>query len=193
MCVPSWEERSAIDAGAQVDPGKCLYAHPEQDLRHLWEWLPRKYQVEPGAPVLLPEMLPVTTWEQNVRTRMGADTWDRMRKHAYRAAGFRCKICGTDGPLEAHEGWVLENETCTQRLTSILAMCPLCHKAHHLGIARRLGMLSAVKRHLQEVNGWSAAQLDLEIAEAYEVWLQRCEWPWTVDLDWLQRSGYLFV
>lgn len=193
LCVPRWEERAAIEAGARVDPGVGLYALADQYLDDLWEWLPRQYQVTTGQAALVPEMLPVTTWEQNVRTKLGPAAWDRMRKHAYQAAGFRCKICGAGGPLEAHEGWTLTNETCVQRLTSILALCPLCHKVHHLGIARRLGMLGDVRRHMQRVNGWSDRELERHIEDAYEVWAQRCEWPWVVDLTWLQRSGYLYV
>lgn len=193
LCVPRWDESEALDAGALADPEMGLFALSDQYLDPLWKWLPRMYNPDAPKPILVPEMLPVTTWEQNIRHLQGPDAWDRMRKHAYRAAGFRCEICGAGGKLEAHESWELVNETCVQRLKGILALCPLCHKSHHLGIARRLGMLSDVRQHLMRVNQWSANELEEQIQEAYEVWEQRCEWPWQVDLRWLQDSGYCYV
>ena len=182
-----------MDAGAVRGPENALWTPNSYPDDALWEWLPRKWQVEAGIPALLPEMLPVTTWEKNIRTEVREALWDRMRRHAYRASGFRCRICGEGGRLEAHEKWALVNETTTQVLEGIEALCPLCHKTHHLGIARRLGMLQDVKRHICRVNGWTEARLVSEIEETYEVWEQRCEWPWTVDLSWVMRSGYLFV
>jgi hypothetical protein len=151
------------------------------------------YDPDSPTPVLVPEMLPVTTWEQNVRHLMGGPTWDRMRRHAYRATGFRCGICGQGGPLEAHESWTLANETCVQQLTGIMAHCPLCHKAKHMGVAKRLGIWPDVCAQLRLVNNWSQSDLEAAVQEAREVWEQRCDWPWTVDLSWLQDQGYLYV
>lgn len=193
LCVPIWEQREALEAGALHDDTKGFHISRDDWLDPFWKWLPRQYDPDASKPVLIPEMLPVTTWEQNIRGLLGTEAWDRMRKHAYRAAGFTCEICGARGKLEAHEHWVLENETCTQRLSRILALCPLCHKVHHLGIARRLGMLSEVKEHLRRVNGWTSEQLEREIQEAYEMWEQRSHWPWEVDLSWLRDSGYIHV
>lgn len=193
LCVPRWDESDAISAGAKVCPLEGLYCHEDQYLDPLWVWLPRMYRAPTGGQALSPEMLPVTTWEQNIRHLQGQDTWDRMRKHAYRAVGFRCEICGAGGRLEAHEAWELVNETCVQRLIGIQALCPLCHKGHHLGIARRLGMLGDVHRQLRYVNRWSASELAKQVAEAYDVWEQRCQWPWAVDFSWLQDSGYKYV
>lgn len=193
MCVPYWDESAALGAGAHYSPEMGFTVAKDAFLEPFWQWLPRMYDPDAPRPVLMPEMLPVTTWEQNIRHLMGTEVWDRMRKHAYRAAGYRCEICGERGRLEAHEKWALVNETTVQKLERIMALCPLCHKAHHLGIARRLGMLGDVRRHLQRVNGWTTVQLDAEIQEAYEVWEQRCEWPWEVDLSWLYHSGYAHV
>lgn len=193
LCVPRTDEHEALTLGAHADPAYGIFLTPEQFRDPFWKWLPRKYDPDAPKPVLTPEMLPVTTWEQNVRHLLGVEVWDRMRRHSYKSAGYRCEICGEGGRLEAHEAWTLANETCVQKLDRILALCPLCHKAHHLGIAKRLGMLLDVQRHMQKVNGWTGLQLTAAIAEAYDVWEQRCEWPWTVDLSWLYDSGYIHV
>lgn len=193
LCVPYWDEREALSAGAVFSEDKGFHAPPQTPLEPLWSWLPQQYNPFLAKPVLLPEMLPVTTWQQNVRHELGDEVWDRMRKHAYKAAGFRCEICATRGRLEAHESWSLSNETAVQKLERILCLCPLCHKAKHLGIARRLGMYEDVLQQLKRVNGWSDRDLIREIANAREAHEQRCEWPWTVDLSWLYESGYLYV
>lgn len=193
LCVPTWEEREALTEGARYTAEKGFFAPSTSDLSNFWKWLPRMYDPEAPRPILVPEMLPVTTWEKNVRHLLGSPTWDRMRRHAYRAAGFRCEICGSRGPLEAHESWLLENETCTQKLVKILCLCPQCHKSHHLGIAKRLGIYGEVKSQLVRVNGWTTTELELAVREAYAVWEQRCDWPWVVDLSWLQDSGYVYV
>lgn len=193
LCVPWWDEAEALAAGAEYTESDGFSVASSAYLDPLWRWLPRMYDPDAPKPVLVPEMLPVTTWEQNIRHKMGPDVWDRIRKHAYKAAGYRCEICGTRGKLEAHELWRLENETTTQRLVRILALCPLCHKAHHLGIARRLGVFTDVRLQLQKVNGWNERELAAQIQEAYDIWEQRCEWPWEVDLTWLYESGYLYV
>jgi len=193
LCVPRWDEREALDAGATYSADAGFTIGRDDYLDAVWKWLPRMHDPDAAQPILVPEMLPITTWEQNIRHKLGPDAWDRMRKHAYRAAGFRCEICGASGKLEAHELWGLANETCVQKLERILALCPYCHKAHHLGIARRLGMYDDVRRHLKYVNSWSDRELAAAIQDAYEIWEQRCEWPWQVDLSWLYDSGYVYV
>lgn len=193
LCVPPWDTAEALDAGAKYTDQKGFHVEADAFLGNLWKWLPRMYDPDRQKPILMPEMLPVTTWEQNIRHNMGPAVWDRLRRHAYKAAGFRCEVCGDPGKLEAHEAWRLINETSVQKLERILALCPLCHKAHHLGIARRLGMLPDVRQQLNRVNCWSDAQTAAAIQDAYETWEQRCEWPWTVDLSWLYDSGYIYV
>jgi hypothetical protein len=193
LCVPYWDERAALEAGAQYNAADGFFAPAGAPLDPLWQWLPQMYSPFVPRPVLVPEMLPVTTWEQNVRHKLGEDVWDRMRKHAYKAAGYRCEICAAKGKLEAHESWSLSNEDMVQKLEKLLCLCPLCHKAKHIGIARRLGMYDEVMRHLKRVNGWSDAQLSAALDDVKETHEQRCDWPWTVDLSWLYESGYLYV
>lgn len=193
LCVPYWDEREALSAGALYSEERGFYLPADAYRGNVWQWLPRMHDTDRTEPVLIPDMLPVTTWEQNIRTSVSGELWDRMRRHAYKAAGYRCEICGDGGKLEAHESWRLINETCVQKLERILALCPLCHKAHHLGIARRLGVLPQVKAQLKRVNGWTDQQLVQAIEDAYDIWEQRCEWPWSVDLSWLAHNGYLYV
>lgn len=194
LCVPPWDEKEALELGAVWSQDQKFHVSSNANLELLANWLPRRYDPKrEGRPVLVPEMLPVQTWELNLRNQLSDEAWNRIRRHTYKAAGWTCEICGNRGRLEAHEKWELHNETGVQSLVGLMALCPFCHKCHHLGIAKRLGMLEAVKQHMLEVNGWTQGQLKLAIEEAYELWAQRSSWPWVVDLRWFSQSSLAYV
>lgn len=193
LCVPSWQERDALEAGAGYSPERGFFTtNPPSD--ELWPWLPRRWR-QPDRPALWPEMLPSTTWEENLRTALPADRWDALRRYAYRAAGNRCEICGDRGAprLEAHEKWAWDDFWCVQKLTGIVAVCPVCHLAHHIGRARRVGRFPEVLSKFREVNGWSNDRVEQEIARARQIADERSRYGWTVDLSWLTSSDYNLV
>lgn len=194
LCVPPWDRGAAVSEGAQFSEKLGYYILDSEYLPNYEAWLPRAYNPAWHGEILMPDMLPVTSWELNIRNVFGQDVWDRMRKHSYAAAGFRCEICGDNSKrLESHELFELVNETCHQKLIKLLALCPLCHKAHHLGIARRLNMLPEVLLHMKRINNWTDSELNFHIAEAYEMWEQRKDWPWQLDVTPLQNSGYFYA
>jgi predicted restriction endonuclease len=51
------------------------------------------------------ELVPRTSWCDNMRTVVRRQTWDEIRKAAYRASDYRCAICGGTGQLSCHEHW----------------------------------------------------------------------------------------
>lgn len=194
LCVPPWDEKDVIAEGARYDPSIGFYLIQEDAyLENFEQWLPAIYNPNLHSPFILPDMLPVTTWEQNLRTKLPPHKWESIRKHAYKAAGFRCEICGTKGKLEAHEKWELINETQVQKLTKIMALCPLCHKCHHIGLAKRMGLLFDIKNHMKLINNWNDSDFDYALLECKEIWEQRCDWPWVVDISWIFETGYLYV
>lgn len=193
LCVPRWDERRALDAGARWDPGREMFWWPaQQPTDTVWVWLPRKWQRNPA---LWPEMLPSTAWESNLRNAVEPHQWDALRRHAYAAAGWRCEICGDrpNAPLEAHEAWSWDDTWCVQKLEGLLSLCPSCHKAHHVGLARRLGLWKDVQQKFFEVNGWDEAQLKEALAAATKQANERSRFGWTLDLSWLTQSNYYMV
>lgn len=189
LCVPPWDERVALAEGALYDDILGFHVHKD-NVYGLEGFLPRMYRQQPA---LLPDMLPDTTWEQNIRQYHGQETWNRLRKHAYANAGFRCEICGEKGKLEAHEHWEFDNDNIVQRLVGLYCLCTLCHKVHHLGLAKRMGIYADVKDHLRRVNNWTEIELYDALGQAYEVWQQRCEYTWAVDLSIVMDSSYAHV
>ena len=196
LCVPPWDEREALNAGARYSKELGFYTNPTLDfVDDVWTWLPRIYR-DTDRPYLLPEMLPISTWQANVRHALNQEVWDRMRRHAYKAAGNRCEICGAAGiQLEAHEAWKwvinTKEQTGIQKLDKIMALCPLCHKAHHMGFAERMGVYDKVLAHLKKINGWDDKHLKLALIQGKETWDTRNKLNWKVDLSWLHKSGYI--
>lgn len=194
LCVPYWDEKDALKAGAQYSRMHGFYVAEDAWLDDVWEWLPLRWKY-PEQPPLMPEMLPPTTWEENIRLQIPPDRWDALRKHCYAAAGHRCEICGARGKphIECHEKWGFDDVWHVQKLEGLLGLCPLCHKAHHLGYARRLGMHDAVLAHIKAINRWDDHQLKVAMDWCQAELERRSPFAWTVDLSWLQNSGYRLV
>jgi hypothetical protein len=143
----------------------------------------------PPAARLTVELVPKTSWYNNVRALVDEPGWDRIRRHVYRQAGFRCEICGGKGPehpVECHEVWHYDDRTRVQLLVRMIALCPACHQVKHLGFANTRGKGGQARAHLARVNGWTLEQADAYIAEVFQVWAQRSGGPWTLDLEGLR-------
>ena len=176
-------------AGARYSEPLGFHVDADAYLDDVWAWLPLRWK-HPQEPQLKPEMLPGSTWEDNLRTALTTQAWDVLRKHCYAAAGHRCEICGEAGRMECHERWSFDDVWTVQKLEGLISLCSRCHKAHHLGIARRLGLLEDVLAKMCEVNGWTRPQLEAAIEEARTLADERSRYHWHVDLSWLETGQY---
>lgn len=192
-CVPYWDSQSFLKAGGKYTELRGYHVLPEQHLADFDEWLPRKWQYrgDPPVPVLLPDMLPTTSWESNLRALLSEAEWDRLRKFCYQAAGNTCVSCGSRGEphIEAHESWSFDEARGIQRLRGLLALCPTCHKAKHLGFANRIGLLPQVLERLKWLNDWDDATLKRELARVERRQEELSLRKWTLDLSFLKTYG----
>lgn len=132
------------------------------------------------------ELVPKSSWQQNVRSALPKSEWDRIRKETYRNAGYRCEICGGVGeshPVECHEIWEYDDERNIQRLSGFIALCPDCHRCKHIGLATIQGFREEARLHLAKVNEVSLDKVDDIILSAFEKWNERSQHEWTVDLS----------
>lgn len=55
--------------------------------------------------------------------------WEKVRKKAYRDAGYRCSVCNADEPLDAHHR-TYEN-LGREKAGDVIALCRRCHELFH--------------------------------------------------------------
>lgn len=134
------------------------------------------------------ELVPSTSWYNNLRKVIPKSEWDKLRKRVYAKYGHRCGICGTDSSrLNCHEIWEYDDHTHVQRLVGFIALCDLCHHVKHIGLAGVLasqGKLDYEKvvEHFMKVNGCDRKTFEEHERQAFAQWEERSRYEWKVDL-----------
>ena len=152
--------------------------------RSIWELI---------VPRLTIELVPSTCWFSNVRSNVAPAVWEVLKKQTSKLTRYRCAICAGRGhrwPVECHEVWLYNDTTHTQTLVRLIALCPMCHKAKHIGLAIINGEFEEVRAHLMKVNQWDQkATADAYIADAFELFEKRSQYEWTLDISYLEQFG----
>lgn len=135
------------------------------------------------------EMVPDGCWYSNLRSLISPRQWDAVRKKAYARAGGRCMICGAPSKrLEAHERWEYDEENAVQRLKDIIAVCPACHAAIHIGRTQLKGDVRAAEEHFMRVNGCTYAQMRAALGAANADHIRRNKiGEWKLDISRLAQ------
>ena len=144
------------------------------------------------------ELIPATSWFDNVRSFLRKGEWDLIKTACYTRAGRRCEICGGKGPshpVECHEIWHYDEVRKVQSLQGLIALCPSCHRVKHLGNTARLGKyhLDNAMRHLRRVNGWNEETADAYVRLMFAQWHERTRHSWKVDPAWLHDNRESYV
>ena len=149
-------------------------------------------------PKLTIELVPKTSWYTNLRSVLSKNDWDIMRKIVYRRASYKCEICGMVGikhPVEAHEIWLYDDITHIQKLDKVMSLCPNCHQVKHFGFARVKGNEKLALVHLCKINNWNEIQGMKYIDSVFELWKQRSNYNWKLDiqnlLDYIEKQKKL--
>lgn len=137
------------------------------------------------------ELVPETAWYANLRSELPKDVWDRLRRESYQRANYRCEICGGVGrthPVECHEVWQYNDKTHVQKLVRLITLCPACHEVKHIGRAEVVGRYQPALKHFMQVNQLSLVQARQYIEDAVELWRERSEYDWQIDLSNLPKE-----
>jgi hypothetical protein len=136
------------------------------------------------------EMIPQSSWYKDLRELLDEATWERISSLVAERADGRCEICGGRGPrhrpVECHELWRFDDPVRVQTLVRVVALCPDCHAVKHWETVRKHGGDTQARAHLARINGWSLAQTDAHIRDAFGRWAQRSQGPWILDLEGLR-------
>jgi 5-methylcytosine-specific restriction endonuclease McrA len=140
------------------------------------------------------ELVPETSFYNNVRSAVTSTEWNVIRRKCYKKAGNVCEICGDKGTkqgrkysVECHEIWEYDDILHIQKLTGLIALCPKCHQVKHVGLARINGKEPDVIRQLMKVNKITATEADNYIIESFKIWEKRSDKQWTVDISYLEK------
>lgn len=142
------------------------------------------------------ELVPKTSWYDNLRKAMPKAKWDELRKSVYSEYDHQCGICGRKGRLNCHEIWAYDDDNHVQRLKGFIALCPLCHHVKHIGLASILAQkgqldFDSVVQHFMEVNDCDRKTFLAHMEAACDQWRERSKHNWEVDLgqhrDWVNQ------
>jgi hypothetical protein len=138
------------------------------------------------------ELVPQSSWLNNVRAILTSAQWNVLRGSVADAAYNLCQICGGVGPkhpVECHEIWQYNDKTGIQKLTGMLALCPNCHRVKHIGFASVNGKYDRAFKHFMKVNHLKKDAAEQYIEEAFRIWRDRSQRKWKLDLSILQDYG----
>ena len=136
------------------------------------------------------DLVPQTVWYKNLRSMLSKEEWDIIRRWAYKKADYKCEICGGKGdkwPVEAHEVWEYDNRNKIQKLIDVRALCPMCHKVKHIGLAQLKGEYDIALQHLAKVNNWTLDEAQKYIDRQVETWRERNMYEWETDISFARN------
>lgn len=134
------------------------------------------------------ELVPATSWGNNLRNYLSKSKWDKTRKETYAKYGYRCVICGAEGRLNCHEVWEYDDKKHIQKFVGFIALCNLCHFVKHIGLAGILEVkgnldYNKVVEHFMRVNNCDIETFEGHIREASDEWRKRSQYKWQVGLS----------
>lgn len=189
-------ERDRIEKGFK--PGWTFFQCKQRGLEGLYSSMLKSNELSKMTRALLPrklrrtvkiELVPSTCWYSNVRSNVTEQEWKHIKPLTTKNAGHRCEIClgvGPQWPVECHEVWKYDDKTLRQTLTGFIALCPMCHRVKHYGLAQIQGHAEEAIAHMMEVNDWTRDRVNLHINERKSEWKERSKYEWTLDIRLLR-------
>lgn len=134
------------------------------------------------------ELVPSTSWHNNLRSLMPKDKWDTLRKKVYADFGHRCGICKAKGELHCHEIWNYDDDLQIQSLSGLIALCRMCHAVKHFGLAELQSAkgdieIDQIISHFMKMNNCTRMEFEEHKREAYKIWEERSKYEWQVKIN----------
>lgn len=138
------------------------------------------------------ELVPSSSWFNNVRAILTDKQWDIVRSQVSAQAYYICQICegvGPKHPVECHEIWHYDDKKFIQKLEGMIALCPDCHMVKHIGYAQTQGRGDRALKHFMKINGLKKKTAEKCVEEAFAKWALRSQKDWTLDISKLSDYG----
>jgi len=195
--IPYSDRKIVKTLGGKWDPkNKKWYCEEDNELCSLYE-IYKEINIigedrDYGSNKLYIDMIPKTTYFKNVRSLFNDSDWNLIRHHIYERVNYKCECCGKKKMkyLDAHERWEFNEETQTQKLVRIIALCKLCHSATHYGHSKRTKNIEKINNHIKKINNYNDEELQEHINNSYALWKERNKIKWNLDFSILINSGF---
>ena len=141
------------------------------------------------------ELVPSTSWYNNLRSILSESDWNYLRKQSYKDANYKCQVCGGIGkrhPVECHEIWSYDDSKNIQKLEGLVSLCPKCHMVKHIGYAYLKGNGEIALSHLIKVNKITQKKANKYIEEVFYIYRKRSTHNWEIDLTYLEELNLDF-
>jgi len=140
------------------------------------------------------ELVPATSYYDNVRKIISERDWNQIRSRCYTQSGFQCDVCYDNGidqgrkqKVCCHEIWHYDDKTHTQRLVGFTSLCPLCHQVKHAGLANLNNKIDQVISQLEEVNEMTKEDAENYLVDCFAQHKYRSRFDWNVDVTYLYQ------
>lgn len=151
-----------------------------------------------GGSELYVDLIPSSCWFTNVRYCVESSDWDIIRKRVYSRINYTCECClkncfKNKVPIEAHERWMYDYSTYTQKLVRLIGLCKQCHLSTHMGFARINGKEQEALSHLKKVRNFTSDELNEHVNVAYAIWTEKNQFIWNLDLSLITSNGFRII
>ena len=75
----------------------------------------------------------------------------------------------------------------------IICLCKACHETTHMGLAQIKGRGDIAMQHLVKVTHMNQKTADNHVKEAFDLWYQRNQFSWELDLTIITNSGIKLI
>lgn len=142
------------------------------------------------------ELIPQTSWFNNLRSLLPYSSWQLLRKRVIKDAHNRCGICNASGDLECHETWNFDDISHIQKLTSLLPLCHLCHAVKHFGLSQLRSSRGEIDmeiliQHFIKINSCNRQVFNKHKTEAFLLFEERSKYQWRIDIGEAEGINYL--
>ena len=134
------------------------------------------------------ELVPSSSWENNLRNIVPKTKWDQIRRETYAKFDNKCGICNADGKMSCHEIWEYDDDKHIQKLKGFIALCFSCHIIKHIGMAGILAQNGKLDyrrliEHYIKVNGCDLSDFEIHMNSAFVKWKKRSKYNWQLVLS----------
>jgi hypothetical protein len=133
---------------------------------------------------LAPALVPRPLWRGSAYKLLPSREWKAIRLDVLSRAADVCQVCGdTPGKgLTCHERWVYDDGEHVATLVGFECVCRRCSLVHHIGLASTgaigtTAFADALAR-LASINGITAEEAQVVLAEALKLWNERSAVGW---------------